>query len=177
MVLLQDKPLDVAALLADFARDLTGSGAEVHFIGRMRGFTMDEGRKVALEAMTLEHYPRMAQRQLAALQEKAHGHGLWHLDKSLVVHRYGRILPREVIVLVAVASKHRAEAFAACCAMMDWLKVEAPFWKYEHFVGGGGRWVSARQEDKQRAQGWQDGVKAKTLVSACGVHSSRQRKR
>ncbi|MBC6444309.1 MAG: molybdenum cofactor biosynthesis protein MoaE [Alphaproteobacteria bacterium GM202ARS2] len=155
MVCLQDKPIDVAALLADFSVGLADNGAEVSFVGRMRALSDArdaQGRQRPLEAMTLEHYPRMAQKQMRALQNKAHG--LWTLEKSLLVHRYGRILPREVIVLVAVASNHRAEAFAACCAMMDWLKVEAPFWKYEHFVGGGGRWVGTRKSDKQRALSW-----------------------
>ena len=95
-------------------------------------------------AMTLEHYPGMTERQLARVEAEARRR--WPLQDSLIVHRVGRMLPGEPIVLVATASAHRHAALDACAFLIDWLKTEAPFWKLEE-TPVGERWVEARAED------------------------------
>ncbi|MEA3291669.1 MAG: molybdenum cofactor biosynthesis protein MoaE [Pseudomonadota bacterium] len=111
-----------------------GYGATAVFVGTMRDFNEGE----AVSAMTLEHYPGMTERQLEKLAAGAiEEYGL--LD-ALIVHRVGRVEPHEAIVLVAVWSAHRAEAFRACREMMEVLKTRAPFWKKETLAGGE-RWV------------------------------------
>ena len=101
--------------------------------------------------MTLEHYPGMTERQLAAIEAEARER--WPLLDVLVIHRYGRMLPGEPIVLVATASAHRAAALEACAFLIDWLKTRAPFWKLEE-SGQGERWVEARASDEAAARRW-----------------------
>ena len=84
--------------------------------------------------MTLEHYPGMTEKKLAEIEAEAHAR--WPLQASLIVHRYGRMLPGEPIVLVATAAAHRAAALEACAFLIDWLKTQAPFWKLEETAGG-----------------------------------------
>jgi molybdopterin synthase catalytic subunit len=118
-------------------------GAVASFVGLVRG------GQVA--AMTLEHYPGMTERQL---REVAHGAAArWPLQGIIVVHRYGRLVPGDHIVLVAVASPHRAAAFEACAFLMDWLKTQAPFWKREE-TADGARWVEAKADDDAAAARW-----------------------
>jgi molybdopterin synthase catalytic subunit len=102
--------------------------------------------------MTLEHYPGMTEKKLAEIEAEAHTR--WPLQTSLIVHRYGRMLPGEPIVLVATASAHRAAALEACAFLIDWLKTEAPFWKLEE-TGEADRWVEARATDDAAAARWQ----------------------
>ncbi len=87
-----------------------------------------------ITAMTLEHYPGMTEKKLAEIEAEAQAR--WSLQASLIVHRYGRMLPGEPIVLVATAAPHRAAALEACAFLIDWLKTEAPFWKLEESAGG-----------------------------------------
>ena len=101
--------------------------------------------------MTLEHYPGMTEKKLAEIEAEANAR--WPLQASLIVHRYGRMLPGEPIVLVATASAHRAAALEACAFLIDWLKTEAPFWKQEE-TGGASRWVEARDADDEAAARW-----------------------
>jgi molybdopterin synthase catalytic subunit len=101
--------------------------------------------------MTLEHYPGMTEKALATLVEEANAR--WTLLGVTVIHRVGRLLPGDPIVLVAVASSHRGEAFAACEFIMDYLKTQAPFWKKEE-TDEGGRWVDARASDDAAAARW-----------------------
>jgi molybdopterin synthase catalytic subunit len=103
--------------------------------------------------MTLEHYPGMTERQLAALEAEARRR--WDLLDCLIVHRVGRMLPAEPIVLVATASAHRREALDACAFLIDWLKTKAPFWKLEE-TPEGERWVEARANDDAAAGRWGD---------------------
>jgi molybdopterin synthase catalytic subunit len=103
-------------------------------------------------AMTLEHYPGMTERQLEAIEAEARRR--WPLLDSLVIHRVGRMLPGEAIVLVATASTHRAAALEACAFLIDWLKTRAPFWKLEE-TPSGERWVEARESDEAAAARWQ----------------------
>lgn len=111
------------------------SGATAVFVGTMRDF--NDGAEVA--ALTLEHYPGMAERYLGSIAEQAAQR--WPLNDLLIVHRVGRIVPGEAIVLVAAWSSHRAAAFAACRFLIEELKSHAPFWKRE-LTGQGERWVA-----------------------------------
>lgn len=111
------------------------SGATAVFVGTMRDF--NEGDTV--QAMYLEHYPGMTERQLEALAAATLQE--WSLDDVLIVHRVGEITPAQPIVLVAVWSAHRAEAFDACRHLMETLKHSAPFWKRETLLDGAVRWV------------------------------------
>jgi molybdopterin synthase catalytic subunit len=102
-------------------------------------------------ALTLEHYPAMTERQLQAIAAEARAR--WPLIGGIVVHRHGRMVPGEAIVLVAITSAHRAAAFEAAAFMMDWLKTRAPFWKQED-RGGEQQWVAARTSDDAAAERW-----------------------
>ena len=101
--------------------------------------------------MTLEHYPGMTEKKLAALEAEANAR--WPLQASLIVHRYGRMLPGEPIVLVATASPHRQAALEACAFLIDWLKTKAPFWKLEEGPADS-HWVEARASDDLAAARW-----------------------
>ena len=142
----QAEPFDVAAELAELSAGRDDVGAVVSFTGLVRA---DDG----LIALTLEHYPAMTGRALAAIAADAAAR--WPLTGGVVVHRVGRLLPGEPIVLVAVASAHRAAAFEAAEFLMDWLKTKAPFWKAEERAGGS-TWVAARASDDAAAARWSD---------------------
>jgi len=101
--------------------------------------------------MTLEHYPGMTENAIRKIAEEAGKR--WQVMDCTVIHRHGALQPGEQIVLVAVASAHRGDAFAACEFIMDYLKTQAPFWKKEHRPGGA-QWVEARASDDQAAQRW-----------------------
>lgn len=122
-------------------------GAQVSFLGLVRD--MNEGASVA--GMTLEHYPGMTEKALEAIVDEAKAR--WDLYDVLVIHRVGPLKPCDQIVLVAVTSAHRGEAFAACEFVMDYLKTRAPFWKKED-TPDGGRWVDARETDDSAAERW-----------------------
>lgn len=138
-----DLGAEVARLRADDAR----IGAVVSFVGTVRD--MNDGAQVA--AMELEHYPGMTERALQDIVEQARGR--WPLAGAIVIHRIGPLAPRDQIVLVAVASSHRGEAFAACEFIIDYLKTDAPFWKKED-TPGGSRWVDARVSDGTAKAKW-----------------------
>jgi molybdopterin synthase catalytic subunit len=116
-------------------KDKTDYGATASFIGTMRDF--NEGDDVT--SMTLEHYPKMTEKQLNEIIDEASNK--WSLLNVLVVHRVGKILPAEPIVLVTVWSSHRVDAFEACRFIMEALKHKAPFWKQETLKEGDSRWV------------------------------------
>jgi len=113
----------------------TGAGGAAVFVGSMRDFSQGQ----ATSAMTLEHYPGMTERHLEKIEAEARSR--WPLLDVLMVHRVGPLLPAEPIVLVAVWSAHRADAFAACRYLIDELKTRAPFWKQEQ-TKDGQRWVT-----------------------------------
>jgi molybdopterin synthase catalytic subunit len=118
-------------------------GAAVSFIGTMRDF--NDGETVT--ALTLEHYPGMTERELEKIEQEARER--WDILDVLVVHRVGEIEPGEAIVLVAVWSVHRREAFEACRQIIEALKTRAPFWKKERLVRGGSRWVEQNTPSSQ----------------------------
>src|SRR4051812_29653953 len=104
-------------------------------------------------AMALEHYPGMTERAIGKIVDEARAR--WQLLDCTVIHRYGELEPSDQIVLVAVASAHRGDAFAACEFIMDYLKTRAPFWKKEQGAQGA-RWVEARAADDAAAERWDD---------------------
>ena len=149
MVRVQPEPFDPAVELARFARGRTDVGGIATFLGLVR----DEHGGERVSAMTLEHYPGMTERKLAEIEAEARAR--WpDLQDTLVIHRHGRMLPGEPIVLVATASAHRQAALDACAFLIDWLKTKAPFWKLEE-TDGAARWVEARASDEAAAARWE----------------------
>ncbi|MBC6496998.1 MAG: molybdenum cofactor biosynthesis protein MoaE [Alphaproteobacteria bacterium GM7ARS4] len=153
-ITLQSSPIDVGSVYGRFADSVSSSGAVAMFVGRMRASCHHQGRAYTLRSMTLEHYHAMAQRQLDALASRACAR--WTLEDICIVHRYGKILPHEVIVFIATGAEHRQPALEACHFLIDWLKVKAPFWKYEETNSGEGFWVAAQNRDEQQANGWHE---------------------
>ena len=147
MIRVQEEPFDVGSELAAFIEGDEGIGGVASFTGVVR----NEHAGETILAMTLEHYPGMTERELERIEARAHER--WPLGKSLIIHRYGRMLPGEAIVLVAAASAHRAAALDACAFMIDWLKTRAPFWKMEE-TPAGERWVDARESDDLATERW-----------------------
>ena len=138
---------DVAAEIARLTAGRADVGAVVTFVGLCR----DEGGSLA--ALELEHYPGMAEEEIARVAAEAERR--WPLTGVTAIHRFGRIAPGGNIVLVVTASAHRAAAFAAGEFLMDYLKTRAPFWKKEHRVDGtSGDWVEAKAEDDAAADRW-----------------------
>ena len=148
MIRLQEAPFDVGAELAALTRGRSDIGAVASFQGLVRDVAGDQ----TITAMTLEHYPGMTEKKLAEIEAEANAR--WPLQASMIVHRYGRMLPGEPIVLVATASPHRTAALEACAFLIDWLKTKAPFWKLEE-TSEAGRWVEAREADDHAAARWQ----------------------
>jgi molybdopterin synthase catalytic subunit len=145
---LQREAFDVAAETDKLSRGRIDVGAVVAFTGICRG--AEDGTPIA--ALTLEHYPQMAEAEIARYAEEAERR--WSLLGVTIVHRYGRIEPGEGIVLVLTASSHRQDAFAAAEFLMDYLKTRAPFWKQVELAGGT-TWVAAKEADDSAADRWQ----------------------
>jgi molybdopterin synthase catalytic subunit len=143
----QSADFDVGAELERLTAGNHAAGAVASFVGLVR----NPAGETPLAALTLEHYPGMTERQLGALEAAARRR--WPLEAVLIIHRVGRLLPGERIVLVATASRHREAAFAACQFLIDGLKTRAPFWKQEETTAGS-RWLEARDEDHRAAARW-----------------------
>ena len=143
-----DPGAEMAALLAG-RTDVGGVGC---FVGLVR----DSAGGQTIRSMTLEHYPGMTERTLAAIAAEAESR--WALQGCTVIHRYGRLLPGEPIVLVLTASPHRQAALDATAFLIDWLKTRAPFWKQEELAEGGAHWVEARASDDAAAARWEAGA-------------------
>ncbi len=139
-----DAGVEMAALL-DGRTDVGGVGC---FVGVVRG----EG----IRAMTLEHYPGMTERALQAIAAEAASR--WDLLGCTVIHRHGRLLPGDPIVLVLSASRHRQAALDATAFLIDWLKTRAPFWKQEERADGTAGWVEPREADDAAAARWLGGT-------------------
>ena len=144
-VRVQAAPFDYGAESAAFAAGAAGAGAVVTFAGLVR----DEGG--ALAGMEIEHYPGMTERALAGIAAQARDR--WALTDALIIHRHGPLGPGEIIMMVATAARHRADAFAAAEFLMDYLKSRAPFWKKEHGPGGA-TWVDAKDSDEDALRRW-----------------------
>src|SRR6187455_2206462 len=144
---LQREEFDAAVETAALTRDRTDIGALVTFTGICRG--AEAGEPIA--SLTLEHYPGMAEAEIARHVEDAKAR--WPLLGVTVIHRYGRIKPGENIVLVVTASSHREAAFAAAEFLMDYLKTRAPFWKQVESKSGTA-WIDAKETDDAAADRW-----------------------
>jgi molybdopterin synthase catalytic subunit len=141
----QEAPFDLATEVAALTGGRGDVGGLASFLGVCRG---DGG----LAAMTLEHYPGMTERAIARIAEEAEAR--WPLLGVTVIHRVGRLVPGEPIVLVLTASAHRAAALDSCAFLIDWLKTRATFWKREEFADGTSRWVEAKESDDDAAARW-----------------------
>jgi molybdopterin synthase catalytic subunit len=146
-VRVQQEDFDLGAELLALRQGNPRIGAIASFLGLVRD--INEGDAVA--GMSLEHYPGMTEKSLERIVEQARTR--WDIFDALVIHRVGDLQPTDQIVLVAVTSAHRGEAFAACEFIMDYLKTEAPFWKREQ-TPTGARWVDARETDEKAAERW-----------------------
>jgi molybdopterin synthase catalytic subunit len=145
VIRIQQEDFDVGAEIARLKGGRTDIGAIVSFIGTVRD------QAGAVEEMTLEHYPGMTEAELARIEEEANAR--WPLQASLIVHRIGRLVPGDNIVLVLTASEHRDAAFDAARFLMDYLKTRAPFWKRETGKEGS-RWVEASAGDAAVTTRW-----------------------
>jgi molybdopterin synthase catalytic subunit len=144
---IQEADFDIAREISALTKGRTDIGAVVSFSGICRG---SEGSE-RIAALTLEHYPGMAEAEIARHADTAMSR--WPLTGVSIIHRVGRIAPGENIVLVLTASEHRQAAFAAAEFLMDYLKANAPFWKREESPGGT-NWVDARHHDDKAAARW-----------------------
>ena len=148
-IAVQTEAFDLQAEVEALYRHNPGVGAVASFLGLVRD--VNDGQ--AVTAMTLEHYPGMTEKSLAGIVDQARSR--WQVIDACVIHRVGPLRPTEPIVLVAVASAHRGDAFAACEFIMDFLKTRAPFWKKEA-TPEGEKWVDARESDDRAAARWID---------------------
>ena len=146
-VRVQSEDFDAGREIAALRQGNPQIGAIASFIGAVRD--ANEGDRVA--QMTLEHYPGMTEKSIAAIIEQAKAR--WNIFDALVIHRVGTLKPGDQIVLVVVTGAHRSDAFAACEFIMDYLKTRAPFWKKEQ-TAQGARWVEARTNDDIAAERW-----------------------
>ena len=146
-VRIQAEDFDLSSEIAQLRAGNPKVGAIVSFAGTVRD--LNEGASVA--EMELEHYPGMTEQSIQAIIEQAKAR--WPIYGALVIHRVGPLKPMDQIVLVAVTSPHRGEAFSACEFIIDYLKTEAPFWKKEQ-TPEGARWVDARSSDDEALRKW-----------------------
>lgn len=145
-VSVQAEPFDLGAQSAAFAAGHRDMGAIVTFTGIVRDLSGDP-----MEAMEIEHYPAMTAKAIEAMAREAQAR--FGLGDVLVIHRYGRLVPGEMIMMVATAARHRRDAFEAASFLMDYLKSRAPFWKRE-ISASGAAWVAAKAEDEDALGRW-----------------------
>lgn len=146
-VRIQEQDFDLTTEIANLRSGDGAVGAVAIFVGTVRD--LNDG--TAVRQMTLEHYPGMTETALQSIIDQAKGR--WDFNQALIIHRVGPLQPLDQIVLVAVTSAHRGEAFAACEFIMDYLKTQAPFWKKED-TPNGARWVDARVSDDKALSRW-----------------------
>lgn len=145
---IQKEDFDLSTEVAKLRTGHKDIGAVVSFVGTVRD--INEGDEVSV--LELEHYPGMTEKALEKIRLEAHQR--WKLESSLIIHRIGKMYPTDQIVLVAVSSRHRENAFYASHFIMDYLKTNAPFWKKETLPDGEERWVDARVSDKEAENRW-----------------------
>ncbi|HSH53493.1 MAG TPA: molybdopterin synthase catalytic subunit MoaE [Methylotenera sp.] len=146
-VRVQTQDFDVGFEISQLRTAHKDAGAVVSFVGQVRD--VNEGDTVS--QLTLEHYPGMTEKALEAIINQAASR--WNIFDTLIIHRVGTLQPTDQIVLVAVSSAHRGDAFKACEFIMDYLKTEAPFWKKE-VTPTGERWIEAKQTDDDARERW-----------------------
>lgn len=142
----QESAFDLGQEARDFARRQRGMGAVVTFTGIVRDVAG------GLEAMEIEHYPGMTEKALAKIASEASSR--WNIGDILIIHRYGRLHPEDMIMMVATAATHRRDAFEAADFLMDFLKSRAPFWKKEHSAASQD-WVETKDEDEDALSRWE----------------------
>ena len=147
-VTVQIEDFDVGAQLNKLRLASPNIGALVSFVGQVRDINDGD----SINTLTLEHYPGMTESALLAIETEAKSR--WDILDSVIIHRVGTLKPLDQIVLVAVVSAHRGEAFKACEFIMDYLKTQAPFWKKEA-TKQGERWVEAKVSDDLALKQWQ----------------------
>ncbi|MGI3185184.1 molybdenum cofactor biosynthesis protein MoaE [Nioella aestuarii] len=146
-IVVQAETFDMGEMLNRFAARQDNAGAVVSFSGIVRDVATGD-----LDAMEIEHYPGMTEKALSKIAQEAMDR--WSLTDAFILHRFGRMGQGETIMMVATASRHRADAFAAAEFLMDYLKSRAPFWKKE-VTPDGAAWVAARDEDEDALARWQ----------------------
>lgn len=146
-VAIQQEDFDLSAEVATLRHGDGGVGAVVSFVGTVR----DHSGGASVSRMELEHYPGMTERAIESMIDAAHAR--FDIRAARVIHRVGVLDALDQIVLVAVSSAHRGQAFQACEFLMDYLKTQAPFWKKEH-TPDGAHWVDARSQDDEALARW-----------------------
>ena len=147
-VRVQTQDLDVGFEINHLRVSRPDVGAVVSFVGQVRD--LNDGNTIA--TLTLEHYPGMTEKSLETIVSQAKSR--WNIMDATIIHRVGTLQPLDQIVLVAVSSAHRNEAFSACEFMMDYLKTEAPFWKKEA-TAEGEQWLEAKETDETARKRWE----------------------
>jgi molybdopterin synthase catalytic subunit len=147
MIIVQEQPFDVGQEYARLKASRTDIGATAIFVGSVR----DRSDGQIVSTMTLEHYPGMTEKALAEIEAQARDR--WPISECLIIHRFGKLLPSDDIVLVITCSAHREAAFQSCEFLMDWLKTKAPFWKLED-DGTQAHWVEAKLSDDRATERW-----------------------
>lgn len=144
----QQEDFDLSTEVAALRQGHKDIGAVVSFVGTVRD--INEGDEVSV--LELEHYPGMTEKALEQIRLQAHDR--WQLESSMIIHRIGKMYPCDQIVMVAVSSRHRENAFHAAHFIMDYLKTNAPFWKKETLPNGEERWVDSRVSDQEAEKRW-----------------------
>ena len=158
----QSEPFDVGVEIAGLSAGRTDIGGVGCFVGTVRGADAPDG----VTGMTLEHYPGMTERAIRTIADDA-AHR-WPLLGVTIIHRIGRLVPGDPIVLVLAASRHRDAALTATHFLIDWLKTRAPFWKQEHLSDGTSHWVDARATDDAATARWQSDPQSQNPLPLAG---------
>ena len=145
-IIIQEDSFSISKMILELS-EKDNVGAVVSFSGYVREFSKDK----QLKYMELEYYPGMTEKTLESIVQKAKSH--WDIEQITIIHRVGKLLPKDIIVGVIVSSRHRSSAFKACEFIIDFLKTDAPFWKKE-ISDKGEVWVSERQEDIIKKTNW-----------------------
>ena len=146
-IAVQSNDFDIAAEISSLTKGRTDIGAVASFTGLVRDIHGDK----EIKSLTLEHFPVMAEKELEKIGLEAEER--WSIQGLTIIHRYGKLLPSDQIVLVITTSHHREAAFNAAQFIMDWLKTDAPFWKKEE-TGDGTHWVAAKSDDDDKKDRW-----------------------
>ena len=149
-ICIQKKIFNIEEIISNLRENKPTIGAIVSFIGYVRDFNKDTNIK-KLKQMDLEYYPGMTEKALSKIELNARSR--WSLEDVYIIHRVGKLLPKDPIVAVVVASQHRKNAFEACEFIIDFLKTDAPFWKKE-ISDHGELWVKNRVEDDKKKSSW-----------------------
>ena len=145
-IIIQEDSFSISKMILELS-EKDNIGAIVSFSGYVREFSKEK----KLKYMELEHYPGMTEKALESIVQKAKSH--WDIEQTTIIHRVGKLLPKDIIVGVIVSSRHRSNAFKACEFIIDFLKTDAPFWKKE-ISDKGEVWVAERQEDIIKKTNW-----------------------